>query len=67
MEQHTWVARVGMNRPSPNLTRRFELPTVHTRSIADVNLSGTEPESVEAASAFQTDPEKLRKLTVLLF
>lgn len=31
MEQHSWVARVGMYRPSPNLTRRFELPTVHTR------------------------------------
>lgn len=58
MEQHTWVARVGASRPSSNLTSRFEPPT-HT--ITDANISGTKPQSVEAASAFQIDPEKLKK------
>lgn len=49
-----------MSRPSSNLLWRFDPPTVCTCSITDENISGTEPQSVEAATAFQSDSEKLK-------
>lgn len=36
-------------------------PSCTYSQIADVNVSGTEPQPGEAASAFQTDSEKLQK------
>lgn len=60
MEQHTWVARVGISRFSSSLTQKFEPPTVQTHSITDAKSLELSP-SVEAASAFQTHSEKLKE------